>query len=190
MSMWSPQSLPRPQSPWLRAVWDTAAAALPARAWPVPPLPQPGLWEPLQGLGKAKLPKLKLPPVPLGKAGSPHTSALRVPAGSAQTQSPRPPDTASGRALLVRPGRQPGVARLACQYLLPPHVLSSGVSLLACHFCPQAWCHHTRQALPGPRQDNRGTKRAQSELSPVPPPSLPGQARAGPHRNLSLLLLF
>lgn len=151
----------------------------PARAWPTP-FPRPGLRGRLQGLGKAKLPKLKWPPVPPGRLGDltplPSLSQWAVPRAPRPTREPSA-DTASGRALLVPPG-PPGLESCAwpvsiyclrmCRSLGPP----------ACRLCPQARCHRPQQALPGPRQDNCGTKLVQLELSPAPPLlSLP---RSGP----------
>lgn len=146
----------------------------PARQGLASPLPRPGLWGRLQGLGEAKLPKLKLPPFPSGRPGVltplPSLSLWAV-------LEPRPQQTALGgqsqRPSLIVP---PGPAGLeSCAWPVSIYCLHMCRPLgpLACHLCPQARCHHPRQALPGPSQDNCGTKRAQSEPSPVPPLPLP-----------------
>lgn len=198
MSMWSPRSPPHLRSPWPREVCGMCCCS-PARQGLASPLPRPGLWGRLQGLWESQIAKTEVASVPIREAGCPHASAFFVPVGGAGAHSPsrRPsPDRASGRALCVPPGPAGPGSRawpvsIYCLHMCRP------LGPLACHLCPQARCHRPRQALPTPSQDNRGTKRAQSEPSPVPPlPDLPraplSPVRTGPRtpRSLNLLLLF
>lgn len=200
MSMWSPQSPPHLQSPGPRAVGRCCCCCSPA-CWGLASLLPPS---PARAVGTA--------PGAWGKPNCQNSSHLQSHLGGWESsrlclvcpswQHPDPEPTAPKESpRQTKPVAEPysvppGPASLEwhtwpvsiyCLHMCRP------LGPLACCLCPQAWCHHPRQALPGPSQDNRGTKRAQSEPSPVPPlPSLPlpGQARAGPHRNLSLLLLF
>ena len=130
------------------------------------------------------------------EAGCRHASAFFVPVGSAY--SPRPQERALGRQSqwpsLTCPSWPAGLescawpASIYCLHMCCP------LGPLACRLCPQAWCHHPQRALPGPSQDNCGTKLAPLEPSPLPPPhpTPPSLVRPGPrmHRRLSLLLLF
>lgn len=196
MSMWSPpvcalSAIPVAQ----RGVWNVLLLFphLPGPGQPLPlPLPWPVMWGPLQGLGEGQSPKLKLPPVPSGRPGVlttlPSLPQWAVPGAHGPNREPLV-DKASGRALLVPPGPA-GLESCAWPVSIYCLHMCRPLGRLACRLCPQARCHHPRQAFPGPSQDNRGTKRAQSEPSPVPPfPSLvrPGRRM---HRSLSLLLLF
>lgn len=149
----------------------------------------PGAWE------KPNCQNSKAASSPTWEAGCPHASAFFVPVGSAY--SPRPRESPRQTKPVAEPylsllACRPGVVCLAGQYLLPPYVPSSGPAGLP--LCPRARCHHPQQALPGPSQDNCGTKLAPLEPSPRPPPhpTPPSLVRPGPrmHRRLSLLLLF
>lgn len=175
MSMWSPWSLPHLQSPWPGEVWGVLLFPPPARQGLASPLPRPGLCRRLQGLGESQIAKTEVASIPIWEARCPHASAFFVPVGSAGARGPSSQpsaDKAGGRALPVPPGPAGLESRawpvsIYCLHMCRP------LGPLACHLCPQARCHHPRQALPGPSQDNCGTKRAQSEPSPVPPLPLP-----------------
>lgn len=168
--------------------WDVLVPSLP---WPVQ-----ARGDSSRGLGKAKLPKLKSGlQSHLGGSVSSRLCLL-CPSGqclepTAPRESPRQTKPVAEPYLSLLACR-PGVVCLARQYLLPPYVPSSGPAGLP--LCPRARCHHPQQALPGPSQDNRGTKLAPQEPSPLPPPhpTPPSPVRPGPrmHRSLSLLLLF
>lgn len=143
---------------------------------PAPTSPSQGCGDSSRGLEKAKLPKLQSPPVPSARLGvlTPrlvcHLSQRATPRPSAHGPPPEPlADKASGRALLGPPGPaslewHAWPVSIYCLHVCRP------LGPLACHLCPQARCHHPRQALPRPSQDNCGTKRAQPpEPTPVPP---------------------
>lgn len=164
----------------------------------VPRLPWPGqaCGDSSRGLGKAKLPKFKSGLQ--GHLGGWVSSRLCLLCPSGQCLQPTAPRESPRQTKPVAEpylsllARRPGVVCLARQYLLPPYVPSSGPAGLP--LCPRARCHHPQQALPGPSQDNCGTKLAPLEPSPLPPPhpTPPSLVRPGPrmHRRLSLLLLF
>lgn len=160
------------------------AAAPPARAWPVPPnrpptYPSARAEGQRPGLGKAKLPKLKSPPAPSERRVSLRLSLC--PSGSTtQSTAPRALGQSPGQ-LTGPPGPRAWMARLVCQYLLPPYVPSSGPAGLP--LCPQAPYHHPRppRTQPGQLWDQACTVGA----VPVPPPR---SGPAGTHRSLSLLL--
>lgn len=97
MSMWSPQSPPHPQSLGPRAVGHCCCFPACQGLASLLPLPQPGPWGQLQGLGESQIAKTQVTSSPIWEAGSPHASALSVPAGNTQTQSPRPQQRALGR---------------------------------------------------------------------------------------------
>lgn len=136
----------------------------PGRQGLASPLPRPGLWGRLQGLGGSQIAKTEVASILIWEARCPHASAFFVLAGSAGAHGPsRPPsvDKASGRALLVPPGPA-GLESCAWPVSIYCLHMCRPLGPLACHLCPQARCHHPRQALPGPSQDSCGTKRAQS----------------------------
>lgn len=179
--MWSPSPATLSAVPVARRRGHTAAP--PARAWPAHP-PPPFLPPSLaraegssQGLGKAKLPKLKSPPAPSERLGV--LTPLPSVQWAAPGQSPRPQ-----RSTRTKPAAEPysphlgllaWMACLACQYLLSPCVPSSrptGLLPLLPGSMPPS------PGPPGRSQDHCGTKRAQSELSPVLPHPRP-QVRPG-----------
>lgn len=132
------------------------------------PLPRPGLWDGSRGWGGSQIAKTEVASIPTWEARCPHASAFFVLAGSLEPAA----EPYLSRLGLPAWGRVPGLSVFIASY-----VPSSGP--LACHLCPQARCHHPRQALPGPSQDNCGTKRAQSEPSLcLPSPRLPCWAQA------------
>lgn len=129
----------------------------------------------LLGLGKAKLPKLQWLPLPSGRLGvlPPLPSLAR-----GQCLEPRPRQRALGRrsqwpSLTCPAGLESPAwpVSISCLHTCRP------LGPLACRLAPRLGATIPSQALPGPSQDNCGTKLAQLEPSPLPPPHpLPGQA--------------
>lgn len=204
MSMWSPQPPPHPQSLGPRAVGRCCCCCccFPAcqglaSSLPAPPSPSQGCGDSSRGLEKAKLPKLQSPPVPSARLG---VLTPRLVCHLSQRATPRPsahgPPRAFGRQSqwpsLTWPtwACQPGVACLACQYLLPPRVPSSGPTGL-----PPLPPGSVPPSPAGPPQTQPGQlwdQACTAGADPCASPPCPSLVRpwAGPHRNLSLLLLF
>lgn len=169
MSMWSPPSPPpHPQSCGRGGVGHAAAPGLSGPGQPPLPSPSQGYGDSSQGLGKAKLPKLKSPPVPSERLVSLHLCLL-CPSGQHPDLEPMAP-IESPR---TKPVAEPYLSHLG----LPAWGDMPGLSVFIVSICAVHWArrpatsaprlHATipQQALPGLSQDNCGTKCAQSELS-------------------------
>lgn len=185
--------MPPPQSPWPGEVCGMCCCCSPAHQGLASPLPWPGQWGWLQGLGESQIAKTEVASIPMWEARCPHASAFSVPGGGAGARGPSTQpssDRASGRALLVPPGP---AGLVSCAWSVSIYCLHMCRPLgpLACHLCPQARCHHPRQAIPGPSQDSCGTK-PHSRSPPLCLPPLASLVRPGPRmfRSLTLLLLF
>lgn len=174
--MWSPRSLPCPRSLWPGEVCGVCCSPVcPGLAGP---LPRPALWDGSWGSGKPNCQNSSGFHSHLGGWVSSRLCLL-WPVGSAWSPGPgRGPlaDGASGQALLVPPGpaglESPAwPVSISCLHTCRP------LGPLACRLAPRLGATIPSQALPGPSQDNCGTKLAQLEPSPLPPPHpLPGQA--------------
>jgi len=136
---------------------------------PVCPGPRGWLW----GLGKPNCQDSKQPPSHLGGWVS---SRLWLLCPSGQCLEPTAPKRALGRQSqwpsLTCPSWPAGLesCALACQYLLPPYVLSFGPAGLPP--LPPGLVPPSPAGPPWTTQDNRETKLAQLEPSPLPAPHL------------------
>jgi len=192
--MWSPP-VPAPSAvPVARGgVWGVLLfPPPPARAWPAPS-PGQGCADGSRGWGKANLPKLKLPPFPSGRPGVltplPSLSQWAVPEPTAPAESPRRTKPAA-EPYCPTGACRPGVACLACQYLLPPYVPSSGPPGL-----PLLPPGSVPPSPAGPPWTQPGQLRDQARTVgalPCASPPLASPGRPGPRmfRSLTLLLLF
>lgn len=119
-----------------------------------------------KGLGESQTARIQVASPLISEAGCSQAPAFSATVGSAQSPRPR------RRALLVPPG-PPGlrVVCLACQYLLPPHVPSSGPGGL-----PPLPPGLVPPSPAGPSQTQPGHPWDQvTQLEPTPvPPSPPG----------------
>lgn len=203
MSMWSPQPPPHPQSLGPRAVGRCrCCCCFPACQGLASPLPAP--LPPARAVGTApgawRKPNCQnsshLQSHLRGWESSRLALSVICPSGQHPDPAPTAPPRTFGRQSqwlsLTWPtwACQPGVACLACQYLLPPRVPSSGPTGLPP--LPPGSVPPSPAGPPQTQPGQLGPSVHSAGADPRASPSCPSLVRpwAGPHRNLSLLLLF
>lgn len=191
--MWSPPVPAPPAVPVARGgVWGVLLL-LPCPPGPSQPPPPAGAVGTAPGAGGSQIAKTEVASIPIWEARCPHASAFFVLVGSAGAQAP------ADRPRRTKPAAEPycptwacrpGVVCLACQYLLPPYVPSSGPPGL-----PPLPPGSVPPSPAGPPRTQPGQLWDQARTVgalPCASPPLASPVGPGPRmfRSLTLLLLF